>query len=355
MRAHGLGDITPLNVPSDATSLANHSSQQSGWVLTNGWWVWTGSGTPNLVIPPTTGPGIPANSGWIQTSDGSSVWTGPGTQPNVIPPSTSVPITSGYGVPMNAGWARMHNGRHMWTGPGINPPFMPPGAVLNPGNTAQGPLHNWTRQPILPDSVLPPPLQRSNPLIQQSPMTPNKYDHAVITRAKKWQWVAAHGGLKSCCRIPEMGAPIYDKPPWQLMPSNAWEFGPMAALPISAFQNAGVFTGLDVEILNIRVPQGYDGVINKFVATTAGGLSGYNDFAGNIFWRLQFGIRFAKDLGNVQNTFGSFQNAIDVPGVNIVRVISGQTIRVFANVPPGSPINGGSIGAGVFGWFYPRR
>jgi hypothetical protein len=128
----------------------------------------------------------------------------------------------------------------------------------------------------------------------------------------------------------------------------------MNGLPLSSFQNSGIFTGLDVLILSIQVPSGYDGVINRFVASTTA-VTGYDDFSGNIIWRLKYGIRYAKNLGDVNNTFGSLTNALQVPGTNVIRVISGQTIEVFANVPVGAPISGGSINAGVFGWFYPRR
>ena len=316
----GLGDIVPLNVPSEATQLT--PNQGSGWMLqTNGWWIWIGAGAPNLQIPISAGPGIPSNSGWVSQPNQTVVWTGPGSTPNVLPNSIT-----------------------------------PPGALttLHVGPTAQGPLFNWTPQPILPDSMLPPVIRRDN---QPKPVqwNPTKYDMALISRAKKWQWVAAHGGLKSCCRIPELGAPIWDDPPWEVMPSNAVPIpGEMNGLPIAAFQSGGVFTGLDVLILQIRVPSGYDGVINKFVAQTSG-VTGYDDFSGNIIWRLQYGVRYARTLGNVTNTFGSFQNSLLVPGVYSIRVVSDQTNQVFANVPVGSPVAGGSIGAAVFGWFYPRR
>jgi hypothetical protein len=348
----GLGDIVPLNIPAGATQLTQEQ-QGSGWMLQNGWWVWVGPGTPNLTIPITGGPGIPSNSGWVMTPGGSSVWTGPGTQPNVLPPTAVIPLPTGAGVPVNGGWQPLRNGRHMWTGPGYAP-ANPPGALLHVPAAAMGVMHNWTPQPIIPDSMLPPVIRRNNSPAQAT-WTPNKYDFAIIAHAKKWQWIAAHGGLKSCCRVPELGGPIYDVPPWEKKPDNAEVFSLMNALPVTAFQTAGVFNGLDTEILNIRVPSGYDGVVKSFVATIGGGLSGYNDFEGDIFWRLQYGIRYVKTLGNVQNTFGSLSNALDAPEISMVRVISGQTISVSANVPAGSPIAGGVIGAGVFGWFYPRR
>lgn len=314
----GFGDITPLNVPPGA-----QTQQAAGWLLAgDGNYYWTGRSAPTLTIPVTTGPGIPSNAGWVISPNGTLVWTGPGTKPIVIPGSVMTP---------------------------------PNTVVSNPSGANGAQVHNWTPQPIIPDSMLPDPLNRTNPLVPPAQWTPNKYDFAIIGRAKKWQWVAANGGLKTCCQIPELGAPIYNEPPWQKMPANSFEFNPMNGLPVSAFQTAGVFNATDTLILSIQVPSGYDGIINRFVASTTG-VTGYNDFTGDIVWRLKYGIRYAKSLGNVDNTFGSFNNAIQVPGVNVIRVISGQTIEVFANVPVNSPISGtGTINAGVFGWFYPRR
>jgi hypothetical protein len=258
-------------------------------------------------------------------------------------------------VKVPAGWREGSDGRRYWSNGGTQPLALPPpGSVISVPGGALGPPLDWSPQPILPDSLLPPPLQRSNPLIAPAQWIPNRYDFEVIGRAKKWQWVAQHGGLKSCCRIPELGAPVYDPDPPLAMPSNGYEFGPMNGLPITDFQDSGVFTGLDVLILSIQVPSGYDGVINRFVASTTG-VAGYTDFSNQIVWRLKYGIRYAKNFGDVDNTYGSLQTAFQVPGRYIARVISGQTIEVFANVPPLTPIAGGTINAGVFGWFYPRR
>ena len=311
----GLADIVPLNIPPGAVT-----TQASGWLMApDGNWYWTGTGAPPIHIPITSGPGISSNAGWVIAPNGQLVWTGPGTQPSILPGSMT-----------------------------------PPGSVVSAPSGAQGPLLNWTPQPILPDSLLPPPLQRSNPLVSPAQWVPNKYDFEVIGRAKKWQWIAAHGGLKSCCRIPELGAPVYDDAPFEVMPDNSLPIDLMNGLPIASFQTAGIFNGLDVLILSITVPSGYDGVINRFVASTTG-VTGYSDFTGSIIWRLKYGIRYAKNLGNVANTFGSLTNALQIPRTNICKVISGQTIEVFANVPVTSPISGGSINAGIFGWFYPRR
>jgi hypothetical protein len=329
MMPRGFGDITPLNIPAGAFDPLT-ADQQSGWVMgADGNWYWSsGNNTPpNLSIPVTKGPGVPSNAGWV---------TGPGA------PAGLGPDNNWY-----------------WTGPGTRPTVLP-GCLTPPGTMPSTPLpatglpFNWTPQPIIPNSMLPDPLNRTNPLVQPAQFIPNRYDFAVISHARRWEWVANHGGLKSCCRIPELGAPIYDLPPWEKMPSNGYEYNQMAGLPVSAISSAPIFDGTDTLILEFQVPSGYDGVINRFVAQTQG-VTGFDDFSGNIVWRLQYGIRFAKNFGNVTNTFGSFSNALQVPQVNIIRLISGQTVKVFASIPVGSPVAGGTVSAGVFGWFYPRR
>jgi hypothetical protein len=247
--------------------------------------------------------------------------------------------------------------------PGVLPPGGVPGALANappmpsggPGGltwwppSAQPPAGNWAQQ-MLPDSVLPRPLQRTNPLLRRLPVewTPGPWDMRLLREAQLWTFIKNHGGLKSCCYIPELGAPLYNQPPWIVMPSNASKFeqGFGVATP------AGPFSGLDVLLGQFQVPDGWDGVITRFVPNFTG--LGFQDYSGNIFWRLKVGNRFAPDLGNVNTTFGSL-NQVSVPGINNIRLISGQNVQVYFNIPLGSPVATGMITAAVFGWFYPRR
>ena len=165
-------------------------------------------------------------------------------------------------------------------------------------------------------------------------------------------WVASHGGLKSCCRIPRLGAPIYDAPPWMVMPQQGIVIRQPFQQPITAFQSEGVFSGTDVLLGQFNIETGYDGVLNNFVFAFNG--SGFVDGAGSILWRVKIDQRYAKDLGNFDRTFGSFTDAFNIPWSGI-RVISGQTISIYANVQENSPISGGFISGAVFGWTYPRR
>jgi hypothetical protein len=222
-------------------------------------------------------------------------------------------------------------------GPWGNKQILPP---------AGGP---WQPNVILPEQYLPPALQH---ISQDDLFIQNHWDWEMFREAALWNYVASHGGIKSCCRIPELGAPIWSQPPWQVMPSQGVRIEAMYSLPLSAISGGPPFNGTDTILGQYIIPSGYDGAINRFVCQFTG--AGFDDFSGNIVWRLLINARFARNLGNVTNTYGSFQAAYAVPG-DAHRVISGQTVTLIANIPAGSPVAGGVVAAGIFGWTYPRR
>lgn len=211
----------------------------------------------------------------------------------------------------------------------------------------------WAPEFILPDAMLPVGLRRTRP--DFGPFwSPNAYDQRILREAFTWKWITEHGGLKGCCRIGELGAPIYDTPPWLEMPANGIRLEKMFSQPITAFEDGdGAFTGLDVVIGSYRIPFGFDASIVKVVVQTFN-VTGWEEFSGNIIWRVKVGQRYLKSLGNITNTYGSFTNAMLTP-LSAHRVISGQTVQLIANVPVGSPAAGGVIAAGFFGWEYPRN
>jgi hypothetical protein len=193
-----------------------------------------------------------------------------------------------------------------------------------------------------------PSLQRGNPLLRHQIYRANGFDMAIAQDARRWAWIKANGGLKSCCRIPEMGEPIWDDPPWMVMPSQGEKFEEM----FSVLTNS-ITPGVDTVLGQFVVPNGYDGALNRFVCSTTA--NGFLDFQGQVAWRVKVNNRFARNLGNVQNTFGSFSAAFAVPGSDNIRLVSQQTIQLIVNVASGSGISDGVIAAGAFGWFYPRR
>jgi hypothetical protein len=204
----------------------------------------------------------------------------------------------------------------------------------------------WTPNIILPEQYLPPALQQHIPMDEL--FVRNRWDWEMFREAALWNYVASHGGIHSCCYIPELGAPIWSQPPWQVMPSQGLVLRKMFGVGTATIP----FNGTDFVLGTYIVPSGWDAAINRFVCTFNG--DGFDDFSGSIVWRLKINSRFAKNLGNVTNTYGDFQTAFIIPG-DAIRVISNQTVTLIANIPAGSPIAGGTVQAGVFGWEYPRR
>lgn len=262
------------------------------------------------------------------------------------PVSSGMPATGGPGYPAPYFPFGSPNGAEPAPGPG-GP------IVWNPGE-GYGPGGGYNPGVVLPNSILPPELDRRNPLVRDTPFLANKWDAAIAQEAEHWSWIARNGGLKSCCRVPELGAPIWDQPPWEVMPSQGVEYRQIFSLPTANVSpdGGGGYTGLDTILGQWQVPNGYDGVLNQFVCMFTG--TGFEDFSGTITWRVRIGARFAKNLGTVINTFGSYQSAFLVPGYSI-RLVSGQTVTLLASIATAAPVAGGQVTAGVFGWTYPRR
>jgi len=204
--------------------------------------------------------------------------------------------------------------------------------------------------------MLPPSLQRQ-PMRRPVP-APTDYDQSILQEAWAWKVISEHGGIKTCCRIPELGAPVYDNAPWLQMPGGGIPFRNTFSLPTASFQASGVYTGLDTLLADpngntyFQVPFGWDGVITSVINAFTG--TGFQEFSGNVIWRVKVGQRFAKSLGNIINQYGSFQVPVLSPSAAI-RMVSGQSVQLFGNIPSTSPVAGGWVSAGVSGWFYPRR
>lgn len=330
----GLGDIVTMPLPTDYTPDVYANAAAQGLIASG--LPGSGSGAPpGGTLTPDAG--LPQ---WASLEPSQEYYPA-GAPPGL--PKWAVDRMRANGVP-SAGRVGAWPGRQF-----------PHGLVIPPTAVGTGPGSNpnaWMRPAALPDWMLPPALQRSNPLLKFTTYRRNQWDNRLLRQAWVWDWIGKHGGIKTCCRIPQLGAPVYDVDPRQAMPSQAQEFQQMYGQPSTAFQSGGSYTGVDVVLGSFRVPEGYDGCLNRVVFTFTG--SGFANFIGAIFWRVKIGIRYARNLGNVQNTYGTLDTAFLVPGSRI-DLVSGQTVQVIANIPSGSPVIGGNVIGGLFGWFYPRR
>jgi hypothetical protein len=214
---------------------------------------------------------------------------------------------------------------------------------------------------LVPTSILSNP---ANPFIPNVPPMrsqlygANKWDNCLNQDYAQWMNLMACGGLPSS--YPE-GRLRTALPPWVSMPPDGRPFRPIQSQPIAAFQTAGVFNGLDVIVLQERVPLGYDGVIKEVICEFTG--NGFLDGSGDITWRLAADFlidgagvtqgRFLRDSGNVQVSLGSFQLPSPIPRGGL-RVHSWDLVTFYAAVSPAAAIANGRIVCSISGWVWPR-
>ena len=328
MFRRGIGDIVPLNVPPGSGGALPPNLQ-----------------APPVVLSPTLQAFLQGYIGTLQNGAAPSDPTGLTAQAYPTPGAAEESNVYGANGPyVDDVWSNMIQSGFFT---GTNP-----AAIIGRKNAPRQAGGSWGRPEILPDSQLPGPLKRQSQLTNRNLFTKNRYDQQVQQEMKLWQWISEHGGIKSCCRIPELGAPVYDQPPWMVMPSQGEVVQELFFAAPESFQVDDAFTGTNMVLGQIRVPVGYDGVINRVITNYDG--DGFTNNSGSIIWRVQAGNRYLRNLGNIQVIYGSLATALLLP-LQGNRVVSGQYITVYVNIPIGSPISGGTIQAGLFGWFYPRR
>ena len=192
------------------------------------------------------------------------------------------------------------------------------------------------------------------------PYGPNQFDDCLDAEYAWWMAFLAAGGLKQCC---PQGRKKYTSPPWVSMPSEGRRFRPITTpgIPLTSFQTAGVFNGLDVVILQMPVPLGYDGVISDVVMSFTG--QGFDEGSGEITWRLaatylpvgglQTGGRYLRDMGNVTSSIGSLTQPSPVPRGGL-RVYSGDLVTMLCSIASTATVSNGVIVGSIAGWVWPR-
>lgn len=187
------------------------------------------------------------------------------------------------------------------------------------------------------------------------PYGKNAYDDCLDADYAWWEQFMAAGGL--CAQTQRK----YKSPPWVSMPSEGRRFRPITSTPLTSFGAPGPFTGVDVVVLQMKVPIGYDGVISDVVCGFSG--SGFVEGSGDIVWRLaadylpvgglQTGGRYLRDMGNIQTSLGSLTQPSPVPRGGL-RIYSGDEVTFYANVSVAATIANGFMLTSVGGWLWPR-
>lgn len=170
---------------------------------------------------------------------------------------------------------------------------------------------------------------------------PGEADGILLKRLETMQTVQKLGGIRVAAFRSKQ---VYQQPPWIVMPMNAVPFQQINSIALPAAN------GNDTTVLSFRVPQGYDGVITSLTHSYTG--TGFVDGSGNLCWRLRIGMRWARDMGNVQMQLGSMQSPYQIYRAGIL-LHDSQEVRYIVSHSTGSALSGGRIICATFGWFYP--
>lgn len=197
-----------------------------------------------------------------------------------------------------------------------------------------------------------------NQCLRRPVPSPNPFDACLEEDFSVWNDLLSGGNLqKICC---PKGRRPYTQKPWIAMPKEGCRFKKISSISLPA----APFTFADIEVLNEKVPLGYDGVIQDIVCeVTSAGATGFIEGSGDIVWRLsaqgEVGSdfrRYLRDLGNITTTLGS----LIYPSPTMMgawRVFSGDDIifsAAFAVGAEGVLTPDDKIICSVSGWFYPR-
>jgi hypothetical protein len=187
--------------------------------------------------------------------------------------------------------------------------------------------------------------------VQPVPFRLTESDLILAGEAEFWGELTSAGLQAVCC---PKGRRPYTKKPWVQMPAEGRRFKPVGILPVA---DVTPFTGLDVPVLELRVPVGYDGVITDLVCeVVAPGATGFVEGSGDVVWRLSANGRFLRDLGDIRVTLGSLVTPSPTPR-GALRVFTQNLVSFTVALAPGAEARidpNAKIVCSVTGWFWPR-
>jgi hypothetical protein len=171
---------------------------------------------------------------------------------------------------------------------------------------------------------------------------PNRFNACLDRETCTWEGIQRVGGLQAICP----GTECPSGPPWVKMPPQARRFSQISSI---ALPNA---TGTDNLVLSFIVPIGYDGVAVTVVNNYTG--QGFVEGSGDLTWRIQLNMRYAKNYGNITTSLGSLTIPTNIG--NSLFMQSGQLVQYFVNrsVASAPDLIGGRIICALLGWWWPR-
>jgi hypothetical protein len=174
---------------------------------------------------------------------------------------------------------------------------------------------------------------------------PNAYDLCLVNEARMWAVIQAGGGITHFCR--RGTEPRYEVYPWVVMPPQGRRFQYINTIPRPP-------VGVETEVLKFRVALGWNGVIRGVVNNFIG--AGFKEGSGDLVWRIQLNLRYARDYGNIKTSLGDLTGPYDMNAGGIL-IKSGEDVRYLVTMNAAGAAHldpAGRVLASLYGWTYPR-
>jgi hypothetical protein len=130
---------------------------------------------------------------------------------------------------------------------------------------------------------------------------------------------------------------IFERP-WLQEPPGAVSFDEQNGVAVAAGQ-------LNVTVLEMTVPQGFDGVINYLSNNAAG----FTDFSGDLVWQILINNKPVRNFQNIRAQKGTVQQG---RAVSPIRIFSGDVIDYTVSSPNAFA---GTVICSLNGYFYPSK
>lgn len=129
--------------------------------------------------------------------------------------------------------------------------------------------------------------------------------------------------------------------PWLSEPPGSIPFDEQDAIPVSP-------GALDAPVLTMRVPQGYDGVINWIANNIQDSNPFFMDFSGALIWKILINGKPIRNFGNIMAQKGTVaQGREESP----IRIFSGDVIQYTIS---STNVSGIAV-CSLTGYFYPSK
>ena len=111
-----------------------------------------------------------------------------------------------------------------------------------------------------------------------------------------------------------------------------------------------VTPGVDTTVLQMIVPQGYDGVIkwisNNVLMQTPLFVSG------DLIWKININNRPVRNFGNIRQEKGTIFQGREI---SPIRIFSGNVVTYTVQLTPGSSLSGGETVCSLTGYYFPSK